>query len=1151
MGEIFENIGKKYWWLNEESRSILNRGYLLRGEEPEDAVDRISTSLSKWYDGFKGKPKEYYKQVFSEIVEKGWMSLSSPIWANEGTSRGFSISCVTEDTWINTEKGAKQAKDIVIGDKLLTHKNRFRPVTNIIPTKDRGDIWKLKVCTRTSELQLTGDHLVLTNLGWVRVDELDTNKHLVAVNGKLEYTTSNYTLDLTKYVDYDFMVEDNLIKKISTCKDEKRKLRLNKTGNIISFYAQPYASINFTPELAWAFGIWFAEGNIMGGKSKPNGIKITMHEKELPIVEKWVNIMKDHFNLNGNTWLQTHKKDPDGKGNTWSNASINSVVIGNYFNSFGRGCKVKQIPEYILNLPKEYLEQFLIGMLQGDGSLRKDGTYKLTLSNPILILQVYQIGLKLGWDMSLQMNDRVNYHNNGIIKKHPVYTIVFRDYSSKPNKINLNKASILSGVKFSDGLCYCPIKELTKTNVITNVYDFTVEEDHSFSACGIILHNCFGCHIEDNIKAIANKLSEVILQTKHGAGTSAYFGKLRGRGAPITNNGFSSGAVSFMELFNTTMNVVSQGSTRRGSFAAYLDIDHPDIEEFLTIKDIGSPIQNLFYGVCVPDWWMKTMINEEGTYDPEVVKSYRKIWSKVLESRQFKGLPYIFFTDNVNKNKPEIYKKLDKHISHSNLCFSGDTRVKFWHDKEDGIERLVSFSNLYEIYEDLKGTDKFNIYTYVYNYETSKFEKSRIKKVFKNDETTHFCHIYIKGISKEDFIRCTPDHQFILVDGTKKQGQDLVSGDQLLNYQGNEVIVDYVDNVINYVPEPVYCLEVDNENHNFMVSLQHIDIQVVNCNEISQPDSEDESFICCLSSVNLELFDEWYNLVDKETGISVVGYAHMILDAVLSGYIEKLEKYGDESMKPALKSAKLNRPTGMGVLGYHSYLQKIGRSFEDMYNIGLNKKIFGYIQQETDKMSEELGEVYGYAPIFEGLEGIKKERNVVKMAIAPTTSSSAILGQVSPGIEPYSSNYYKVNLAKGNFIRKNKYLDEILNEKLKNGIIDSKEKLEEIWQGIMLNQGSVQHLPDSILSEEEKSIFKTFKEINQHSIILQAAERQKYIDQSQSLNINIPPSTPPKEVNKLIIEAWKMGVKTLYYQRSQSVSKELLSNITNCINCEG
>ena len=180
--------------------------------------------------------------------------------------------------------------------------------------------------------------------------------------------------------------------------------------------------------------------------------------------------------------------------------------------------------------------------------------------------------------------------------------------------------------------------------------------------------SCNNITISDSMSSISEKLAEVMMQTKLGAGTSGYFGNLRGRGAAITNNGVSSGAVSFMELFNTTMNVVSQGSTRRGSFAAYLDIDHPDIEEFLTIKDIGSPIQNLFYGVCVPDYWMKTMINEDGTYPEEDVKRNRKIWSKVLESRQFKGLPYIFFSDNVNKNKPEIYKAVGGKIVQFDDC---------------------------------------------------------------------------------------------------------------------------------------------------------------------------------------------------------------------------------------------------------------------------------------------------------------------------------------------------------------------------------------------------------------------------------------------------------------------------------------------------
>jgi len=183
-----------------------------------------------------------------------------------------------------------------------------------------------------------------------------------------------------------------------------------------------------------------------------------------------------------------------------------------------------------------------------------------------------------------------------------------------------------------------------------------------------------------------------------------------------------------------------------------------------------------------------------------------------------------------------------------------------------------------------------------------------------------------------------------------------------------------------------------------------------------------------------------------------------------------------------------------------------------------------------------LARIYGEPEILTGYG----KRNTTVMAIAPTTSSSAILGQTSPGIEPFSSNYYKAGLSKGNFMRKNKYLNQLLTQKGINN--------EEIWRGILLQQGSVQHITE--LDEHEKNVFKTFKEISQLEIIQQAAIRQKYIDQAQSLNINIPAELPIKEVNKLIIEAWKLGIKTLYYQRSQSVSKELVNNLLTCSSCE-
>ena len=475
--------------------------------------------------------------------------------------------------------------------------------------------------------------------------------------------------------------------------------------------------------------------------------------------------------------------------------------------------------------------------------------------------------------------------------------------------------------------------------------------------------SCFNVHVPDSIEQITHKVGEVIMQTKIGGGTSGYFGELRGRGAAITDNGKSSGAVSFMKLFDTTMDVVSQGGVRRGAFAAYLDIDHPDIGEFLQIKDIGSPIQNLFTGVCIPDYWMQEMI--DGDDDK------REIWAKVLESRQQKGLPYLFFTDNVNRNKPQIYKDLNLQINASNLC-----------------------------------------------------------------------------------------------------------------------------------------------------------------SEIALPSTEKESFVCCLASMNLELYDEW-----KDT--NAVKLAIYFLDAVMSEFIAKTED--NHFLQAAHNFAKRHRALGLGVMGWHSYLQSKGIPFEGIMSRSLTGIIFKQLEAQSKQASKELADIYGSAPIFlEGEQHKEVFRNTTTMAIAPTTSSSAILGQVSPGIEPYSSNYFKAGLAKGNFIRKNKYLQELL--KTKN------QDTEEVWREIMLKGGSVQSL--ECLTQEEKEVFKTFKEISQYEIISQAALRQRYIDQSQSLNVNIPSEIPIKDVNKLFIEAWRQGIKTLYYQRSSSVAKEQLTNIVSCTSCE-
>jgi ribonucleoside-diphosphate reductase alpha chain len=470
--------------------------------------------------------------------------------------------------------------------------------------------------------------------------------------------------------------------------------------------------------------------------------------------------------------------------------------------------------------------------------------------------------------------------------------------------------------------------------------------------------SCFGSHIQDNMESIASTWAEVCMMTKHGGGTSAYFGNLRSRGSKINQNGESSGSVNFMQAFDNLINVVSQGKTRRGNFAAYLPIDHEDIIEFLQIRSEGASIQDLSFGVCVPDAWMEDMIAGNA--------AKRKVWAKVIETRTNLGYPYIFFTDTVNRNTVDCYKDKDMKISHSNLC-----------------------------------------------------------------------------------------------------------------------------------------------------------------TEIMLVDSEEESFVCDLSSMNILYYEEW-----KDTdAVELLTY---FLDAVMTEFIEKTK--GIKFMERAVKFAERHRALGIGWLGWHSYLQSKMIPFESMEAKLLTGEIAEYIKKEAYAASAKLALEYGEPEVCKGYG----RRNSTLLAIAPTKSSAFIIGQVSEGIEPDRTNYYIKDLQKGKFTIKNKYLEKLLQEKGKD--------VDEVWESILLNGGSIQHL--NFLTENEKAVFKTFGEISQKEIIIQASIRQKHIDQGQSINLMIHPSTSTKEINALLIEAWKLEIKSLYYQISMNAAQNFSRNLLACTNCE-
>ncbi len=481
--------------------------------------------------------------------------------------------------------------------------------------------------------------------------------------------------------------------------------------------------------------------------------------------------------------------------------------------------------------------------------------------------------------------------------------------------------------------------------------------------------SCFGSHIGDDMGNILYTQSEVGMMSKLGGGTSGYFGKIRHRGAEVKNNGQASGAVHIMQLFESMVDVVSQGSVRRGRFSPYLPVEHPDIMEFLEIGTEGNPIQELTHGVTVTNEWMQEMI------DGDVEK--RSIWAKVLQRRGEMGYPYIFFKDNANNSAADVYKDKNLPIYASNLC-----------------------------------------------------------------------------------------------------------------------------------------------------------------TEIMLPSNDDWSFVCVLSSVNLLHYDKWKDTDAVETMV-------YFLDAVITEFVDKLEAYRDSDsredrqtflfMERAYNFAKDNRALGLGVLGWHSLLQSKMLPLNSEKAYSLNSEIFKLIKEKSYKASGELAEKFGEPEVLKGYG----RRNATLNAIAPTTSSAFILGQVSQGIEPIWSNVYVKDIAKIKTTIKNSYLEALLEEKGQN--------TTEVWRDIRNNDGSVQHL--DFLTDREKDVFKTYSEIDQMDLIYQAANRQNHIDQGQSVNIIVHPEMPVKDINKIHVTAWKLGLKSLYYQHSMNAAQKFAQK-KDCASCE-
>ncbi|MGI8944174.1 MAG: ribonucleoside-diphosphate reductase subunit alpha, partial [Qipengyuania sp.] len=482
--------------------------------------------------------------------------------------------------------------------------------------------------------------------------------------------------------------------------------------------------------------------------------------------------------------------------------------------------------------------------------------------------------------------------------------------------------------------------------------------------------SCYLNSVEDSLEGIVGTWNENVWLASRGGGIGTYWGQVRGIGEPVGLNGKTSGIIPFVRVMDSLTLAISQGSLRRGSAACYIDVSHPEIEEFLEIRkpsgDFNRKALNLHHGVLVTDAFMEAVrdgaeFDLTSPRDGSVRKTVdaRSLFQKLVETRLATGEPYIVFSDTVNRMMPKHHRELGLKVSTSNLC----------------------------------------------------------------------------------------------AEITLPTGRD---------HLGN-----------------------------------------------------DRTAVCCLSSLNLEKWDEWNE--DKQFIEDVMRF----LDNVLQDYIDRAPK----EMARAKYSAMRERSVGMGVMGFHSFLQSRGIGFESPMAKVWNLKMFKHISAKAEESSMVLAKERGPCPDAE--ETGAMERFSCKMAIAPTASISIICGGTSACIEPIPANIYTHKTLSGSFVVKNAYLEKILDKKSKNST--------NVWNSILERGGSVQHL--DFLSVEEKAAFKTSFEIDQRWLLEFAADRAPFIDQAQSLNLFIPAGVDKWDLMMLHFQAWEKGIKSLYYLRSKSMQR--------------
>jgi ribonucleotide reductase alpha subunit len=1160
-----------YFGLKTLEKSYLQRLDGILMETPQYMFMRVSI-------GIHGEDIPSVLETYDKMSQ-GMFIHATPTLFNAGTPRPQMSSCFVAGTPVfTTNRGPVPIEQVCVGDTVVTHTGSIKPVLqthkNALGERTLFDVKIYK----TPGLQVTGNHrfwsITKEQLQWGESPQWNDMNHLrvgdwIAIPNS-NTPTEHQVLDMydilkdvqgAEHWTYSYEFDGKKMRRNTHFTSEYRPNGITKNGEWFERY------ITIDEHFAWFIGSWYGDGCILYQKSSKRtpthrGIAFAQNPNNTAFVEEITRI--------GEKYLGVHASIHTAKTQNCLSISFNNSAVGTAFNIlFGRWSNQKFLWPTMYSWSRSMITAFIGGLVSTDGCCTLNGGVTVQLTNQPLIQSIFHLTRSVGIDTSMTIMTKPYMGRDTYIGRMQIPWIPevmkwVRKYYADDRLMKSERANTTLEI---DGRLFLRVNAKSKImeNLPEFVYTLGVQDDHSYSVQGVIAENCFLiANKGDSIDGIYGSLTECAQISKWAGGIGMHIHDVRANKSRIRGtNGQSDGIIPMLRVFNATARYVNQAGRRKGSIAVYLEPWHADIMDFLELRlnqgDEEARCRDLFSALWIPDLFMKrveeggqwslfcpdkapglsdavgeefealyTKYEEEGRANATVPAA--EVWKAILKSQTETGTPYMLYKDACNMKSNQ--KNLGT-IKSSNLCVAPETKILT-------SEGQKTISELKDTEVEVWNGEEFSKVTI---HQTGSDQKLLTVKTSK-------------GLS----LRCTPYHKFWVVgESDPIEAQNLKEGMKIIKHS-------LPDGTINE-DEKIVSVEDFSETADtfcFNEPLRHRGIfngiLTGNCTEIIEYTDKDETSVCNLASIALPKY------VNEETRSFDYEKLHEITKVVT----KNLNRVIDRNFYPvetARKSNMRHRPIGLGVQGLADVFILCRLAFDSDEAKEMNARIFETMYHAALEASSELAEVEGPYETFEGSpasqgilqfdmwqgetklnydwDALKERirgvglRNSLLMAPMPTASTAQILGN-NECFEPYTTNIYLRRTLAGEFVVVNKHLVEDLK---KIGLWSKDMKDLMVKAG-----GSIQNIVD--IPDDIKNLYRTVWEIKMKDVIDMAADRGRFIDQSQSMNLFMESPTLSK-LSSMHMYAWKQGLKTgMYYLRSKAKARPIQFSLEpECVAC--